>query len=262
VAAGTTGLAVAVRGTGSPPSVSLIGPAGEVVSAAGSTLQASPTVMVLPDDATATTYLFLTRPAPGTYIVRPAPGSAAVASVGFGRPLPAPVVRARVTGTGCGRRLSWTLAPLPGQTVVFSETGAQGTRELVTTASARGSVAFLPRPGGDRRRTITALVEQSGAPRASLTLASFTAQPSTPAAVRGLRVQYVRGVLSARWTAPCYATAYAVEAGSGRSDIVRTVRAPRFSARLPGGRRATLTVVPLGSTTKPGRAVTVHVRAR
>jgi hypothetical protein len=263
VAAGTTGLAVAVRGVGSPPSVSLIGPAGEVVSAAGSTLQASPTVMVLPDDATATTYIYLIKPAAGTYLVRPAPGSAAVASVGFGRPLPAPVVRARVTGTGCGRRLSWTLAPLPGQTVVFSETGAQGTRELVTTAAARGSVAFLPRPGGDRRRTITALVEQAGAPRASLTLASFTAGPSTPAAVRGLRAQYARGVLSARWTAPCYATAYAVEAVSGRSDIVRRVRPPRFSTRLRGGgRQATLTVVPLGPTTKPSRAVTVRVRAR
>src|SRR6185436_16880041 len=103
----------------------------------------------------------------------PLKGSSAITRVERATGLPEPVVHGTVTGTGATRRLSYDVVPLPGQRVVFYESGADAARVIATTTRAHGTVTFTPAPGDAGLRHLQATVEQDGLPRKTLDLGTF-----------------------------------------------------------------------------------------
>jgi hypothetical protein len=102
-----------------------------------------------------------------------------------------PRVSARVSGKGRKRVLRWRVRPIPGQRVTFAEEGADSANVIARTVKSRGKVRFTPSAGTGRARKITAIVEQGGAPRDTLTVARYTApawrRPAKPRRLRGRR---------------------------------------------------------------------------
>jgi hypothetical protein len=133
-----------------------------------------------------------------------------------------PSVTARVGGRGSKRTLSWRLRRVPGQRVIFTETGRDSAHVITKTAAARGSVRFTPADGNGRARKITALVQQSGAPRAALTVARYTAPPwRKPARPRRLRVRRSGSNLLVSWRRAAGAKRYMVfvKAADGEREV-------------------------------------------
>ena len=156
----------AVDGDFGPPGVRVRGPGGVSVSAS----RARPDVrhgnaLVLLSKG-GTTFVVIKHPAAGVYSITNQGPVARDVREAYG--LPAPFVRASVTGRGERQVLHWALRPIPGQTVQFSEQSSDVRHLITTTAAASGSVAFTPQAGPRGRRQIVAVVEQYKLPRATV----------------------------------------------------------------------------------------------
>lgn len=175
---------LAFHGDGAAPRVVLTGPDGQQITAPdnGRGIDQSD-LMLIQYPSRQTTYVAIYKPEPGQWSVATAPGSAAVTAIERAGPLPEPRVKANVTESNGHGALSWSLLPIPGQTVQFVERSAHGARVIATTNAATGSAAFDATPDTTAERKIVAIVEQNGLSRREIELSTFQTDPTTPVVV-------------------------------------------------------------------------------
>ncbi len=215
--AGLPSAVLAVHTATGTPRVKLTDPQGHTsIPQRGTSVPAGGAV-AFTDPDTSTQYVLIARPGKGRWTVAAADGAPAIASVRVANGLPDPAVRAKVQGRGARRTLRWTLTRIAGQTVRFIEEGKGIHRQIAQSSSATGSVAFTPAPGAGKR-TVTAIVEQRGLPRASHKVASFTATVTALKAPAALSVRRKGAGLAVRWNRVPGAARYRVHVtADGRS---------------------------------------------
>lgn len=196
---------IGVVGQGGAPRIALKGPGGAVVPAAvGDSIVRGDGYVVIPSTGENTTYVVLARPKAGRWTVEPAAGSAPVVSVKSAEALPEPSVTAKVHG----KRISYTVKQIPGQTVRLREVGPNVSAPLGTLRGSKGTLRFKPAFGRGGKRRIVADVLHNDAPRTSLTVAHYKAPAlkklSAPKRVR------VTPVGAVAWSAVRGATGYTV----------------------------------------------------
>jgi hypothetical protein len=254
VPAGLPLVGFAVSSPAGAPRVRVSGPGGVAV-VTSDRARRSATVVVVPDTANRTTYVFVKRPRPGTWRIASA---SPLTSVAVARGLPEPHVKVRVSGRGARRVLTYSVAPLPGQQVRFTERGAGVARELGRARGRRGRIVFKPTVTGNRRRTIQAEVVQNGLPRADLTVARFSA-PARRRLVRPkLTAKRTKSALTLSWKPVPGAASYLVEVKSGSTVLQRLVTGKRkvTVSGTPATGALTVTVRALGASVPPGPATT------
>ncbi|MGH9280779.1 MAG: hypothetical protein ACRD12_22145 [Acidimicrobiales bacterium] len=172
--------AFAVTGESAPPAFTLVGPNGERVDASQTGSDPRGYLVVMGPENN-TTYVVLGRPAAGNWTIEAHKGSSPITSVRRSDGLPKPKVDGSVRmvpSPAClscpaQAQLTWTVSPLPGQTVTFAEVSDQTSRIITTADPASGSVTFTPGPGEAGKRQVVAMVEQDGLPRTNLVVATF-----------------------------------------------------------------------------------------
>ena len=222
---------VAAEGAGAPPKVVLDGPGGErIQTPAGPDGISNGEVLLVQDDDADTTFVALFSPAAGRWNIGTAPGSPALARVRFARELPPVRVRARVSGRGTRRVLTWRARGLDGQRLELVERSARGAHLVTSTRRASGRARFTPDPLLGVRRTVEAVVFNGATPRSTSTVARFrVAPPRRPRRVRGIRLR--RGILT--WRAQRGVPRFEVAVQRpDRTTASFTVRRPRV--RIPG----------------------------
>ena len=223
---------------GAAPGVSVAGPHGERVTVDAASPVARTASLVAAMTPRGTTIVFARKPSRGSWRLTGSSG-APITRVRQARGLPAPQAHARVEGRGRSRVLAWNLRTIPGQRVRFAEVGRDVRHLLTTTTKAHGRVRFTPMDGPAGTRKIVALVEQAGAPRATLTAGSYRAPgPLRPARPGRVRLARHASTLRVSWSGRVgpYRTAVYLRVADGRR-LLRVVPAGRrsvtFSAISP-----------------------------
>jgi IPT/TIG domain/FG-GAP repeat len=212
------GALLKLTGVSASPLVTLHGPAGQTVSVPLDPRKpiGNDRFVVFQVPSMKATYIAIHRSA-GRWTITPAPGSSTISDLEVAGVLPAPQVKARVTGHGRRRTLTWTLRPAAGQQVLFAEVGPQTHRKLALVSARHGSVQFTPGDGKGGPRSIIALVENHGLPRAQFTVARYTAPPplraGRPGRLRGRRLP--GGRLRLSWAAAKNADGYVIRVRLG-----------------------------------------------
>ena len=153
-AAGLEQATVALTGTTGPPLVTVKGPGGVSVSSAADgaprwRARARSSSTPRPGGAHDLPHAREAEGRPPTRSPR-RPGSPAIKSARVAQGLPAVSLKAKVTGTGTQRTLSYTASALGGRTVELYERARGAFSRLGAVKGARGRSAFAPAPG--RRR--------------------------------------------------------------------------------------------------------------
>ena len=254
-------------GTTGPPRFVLTGPRGLRIAHTGAA--GEPTrggrfaVAEIPQ--TRRSFVRIEHPAAGRYTLSPAPGSS-VAAVAIARGLPKPSVRVGVRRARGGQRvLSYRIRPIDGQLVRFVEEGRGVHNILSATRKRRGRLTFEPAAGAGRNRTIYAIVEQNGLPRARSRVARFTA-PSNPrpGRVRKLRLRRRGNRLLVSWRPARHAARYAVgwALRDGRHQARITRRRRLVIARVPSIDAGRITVAGLRRDNVAGPTATKQLKAK
>lgn len=256
-----------LAGAGAAPGALLTGPGGlRVEYPAGATdrMQRSG-VQIVSLPHLGRTHIRLVRPRAGRYTVDDVPGAPTITSVEVARGLPQPSVRGRVRRTSGGRRLlTFRVRRIAGQRLRFFEQGGGVTKALGATARARGRLRFRPATGPGGRRTVVALVEQNGTPRARVTVARYRVSASRPGRVSGLRVRRRGQSLLITWRGARGAQRYAVawRLSDGRREA-RITRRHRLVLRdVPGIDAGTIRVAGLRRDNVAGRVAKATVKAK
>jgi hypothetical protein len=223
-------------GTVPGPGVTLMGPKGEAVSVTPDLpfVQNDKFRAELRDDGTA--FVLVNKPAAGAWTLSD-DGRVPVTLVRIARGLPNPSASVRVTGRGRSRVLTWSLRKIQGQKVTFAEIGKDVRSVIVdSTTRSHGSVRFRPADGPAGKRSIVALVEQDGNPRATLTAGSYRApgmlKPGKP---RALKVKRSGSRLVVTWRPNPSGFRHAVYLQlTDRRRIVKVLAAKRRSLTLKG----------------------------
>ena len=158
--------------------------------------------------------------------------------------MPKPRVRARVSGRGARRTLSYTIENARPRDVAITEEGPDGVSVIARAKRAKGKLTFRPANLGPGRRKLVAQVKVGefdhvypagsySAPRDVL--------PSRPARVR-LRRRGGKLVVSWGKSTPARSYAVTVDVGDGR-ELTFSTRRRTLTVRNAGrGRRARATV--------------------
>jgi hypothetical protein len=256
------GAVIALRGSDGPPQVVLHGPHGARVPTPESAGQVVKTrrSFAFQNVVTKTTYVVVAGG--GRWSAQPVGGDA-VTDVRTARMLPRPSVKAGVRGRGRTRTLSWKVRPRPGQRVVFVERGRRVARVIGVARGARGKMRFTSADGPRGRRTVDAIVEQDGRPRARIAAAAYGA-PGPVRAGRPRAVSVLRGRSDVRvtWARAIRARRYGVrvELSDGRKLFYLRDARDRYLT-LPGvarGRDVRVRVVGLRADNRPGPAATAR----
>ena len=182
-----------------------------------------------------TTFVLVRRPAAGTWTVT-GDGSVPISRIREARGLPAPRIRATVTGHGRRRMLGWRMNRIKGETVTFAEVGKDVRKVIVTNVAANGSRPFRPADGPAGRRRIVALVAQDGLPRRTIVVGSYrapgTLRPGKPRRLRVVR-RGTRLVVSFRPHPAGFRHAVYVRLTDGRR-LLRVVAPKRRSVTITG----------------------------
>jgi hypothetical protein len=265
---GLPGTVFGVFSSSAAPQVEITSPSGEqfTTPATPNAIVRGPRVLILRNDVAHVTYVAVAAPAAGIWRVIPLPGSEPVTEVREADGLTEPVVRARVAGQRHQRRLDWTLRPLPGQRVRFYEqSGALG-RTIAVTARARGSARFTPTDGPGGPRKIMALVEQDGLPRATISVASYTAPPPfLPERPRRVQARRVGNSLHIAWTGGQRTKTYLVKVllsdGRGLIYFRRANKHSLIVARVSRHTSGTVAITAISASGRRTRAVRVRISA-
>lgn len=210
VAKGTRSEVLAFEGQDGPPNVILAGPGGQRMETPADGYDMTEPFFISQEAKDKKTYVMISRPNAGRWTVSVAPGSTPVVRMERAQGLPDPKIKARVSGSGLKRRLTWSATPIQGQRITFSEQGAKSGETIGSTTRARGSMAFTPTDGPKGKRTIVAEVLQDGNPRATLNVASYTAPRVGPGRPGRLRLRRKGTSLLASWGRAAGASGYAV----------------------------------------------------
>jgi hypothetical protein len=174
-------------------------------------------------------FVRLAAPRAGRYTLTGAAGPP-ISAASVARGLPMPSVRGSVRrGRDGARVLSYRLRPIDGQRVTFVEEG-RGVRNILASARRpRGRVRFTPASGPRGRRTVFAIVEQGGMPRARLRIARYSAPGYTrPGRPRRLRLHRRGGRLVVTWRrgrdAARHVVSWALRDGRRQARVTRRRR--------------------------------------
>ena len=243
----------------------LEGPRGQRASASedGSPVTSGGFV-ILQDPESSSTHVAIRRPA-GSWRVSVAEGSPAIAGVDSADVLERPSVKARIGGRGTRRTLSWSADGARGQRITLTEVGRDSSRVIAKSSARRGRVRFTPAPGASRARRIVALVEQSGIPRASVTVARYRAPAwKRPARPKRLRVRRSGSALVATWARTPGAARYLVYATAADGERETFILPARKRRLRIGGvardDRAVVRVSGLRADNVAGKAATARVK--
>lgn len=185
-----------------PPEVTVTGPDGtEIVVPAGTeAYEKTDDHIILQVPPEHATYVIVRDPAPGRWTVQTADGSPDLVAVGQASALPKPRIKATVGGRGHARTLDYELNRVDGQTVQFFERAGRTSQRLAAVSDAQGRIRFQPAPGPGGKRSIVAVVQQDGAPREQMKVASYRAPgPLKPAATKRVTVKRTAARAVATW---------------------------------------------------------------
>jgi hypothetical protein len=260
---------IGVDGASAPPAVTVTGPGGASVSAPAVGHILASDYLVAHDPAGKTTFVVIRAPRAGLWTVTPAAGSSAISRIRSAVSLPDPAVAARVTGTGRKRTLHYRIRRIPGQAVRFVESGRRAFGAIGRARGARGTLHFAPADGPAGIRSVIALVDENGIPRARIIVAHYRApRPMKPATPTGLTLTRRGTSLLVSWHRVAGATRYTVYARiSDGPRILRLLTATRLRiTAVAKTRRATVVVTAFhnahhgGSATKTARPVATRRR--
>lgn len=198
-----------------PPQVTVTGPDGtEIVVPAGTeNYERTDDHVVLQVPPEHATYVIVRDPAPGTWQVRTADGSPALVAVDQASALPKPDIEATVGGRGHARTLDYSMTPVDGQTVQLFERAGRTSQRLATVSDAHGRIRFQPAPGPAGTRSIVAVVQRDGAPRAEVKVAEYRAPgPLKPGAPDRVTVRRTASRAVVTWSAAPRARSWRVVA--------------------------------------------------
>jgi hypothetical protein len=241
---------LSIEGAGDAPHVTLRSPRGKTYDFTGATepvtTDDSMGTIIDPEDRTV---VMLNKPEAGRWTAEAAPGSTAVVRIRQAGVLPAPRVKARVTGHGTTRTLRYKVRRIPGQTVSLEEE-ANGAMQQVTMVKGggRGKVRFQVTEAQTPRRKIVAQIIQDGLGRDSLTVARFSA-PNPKVRAPKVRLKRRGKDVLVRWSKVALAHRYTV--------VARTSDGGRTGFDLAAGRRR---LVVRGVGTDHGLRVDVAAR--
>jgi hypothetical protein len=258
---------VAVTGLAGPPAVLLSGPNGvQITTPPAGQNATAPADDVLAVPSQKRTYIKLINPPAGAWTVTAQAGSTPITAVATAEPLASPSVRAHVHRLRADRfGLSYSIRPIPGQTVSFIERAGASARLIASAHGPHGQVRFRSAPGPGGRRTIVALVQQAGLPRARISVATFTAPaPATPSRPARLRLRRAHSALLIAWGRSQGAARYvlAVRLHDGR-ELQLVVSGRRLAiAAVPGIDSGEVRVAGLGVDGRPGAIASAQLRAR
>lgn len=263
---GLRAFSLAVVGRGRAPDVELRGPRGEVYSlpASGPMTVAAATGFRSPVDGTA--YFAVGKPSAGTWRIVPRTGSSEITEVRTADGLPEPSVRLTRLAARRGQfAYRYAIRRVAGQKVTFVERARGGERRLATTSAAGGVLRFSPSDASGTKRSIVALIEQDGQPRANLTLARFAAAPPRPGRPPRLRARRRGSSLVVAWSPAAKAQSYEarIRLSDGRSLLfTRAARARSFTVRgVARSTRATVRVAGVRGRSRTGPATLLRVPA-
>ena len=247
--AGSAGANFQVTGDGGVPAVDLIDPSGAVVK---------PDVYY-PDATSNSLYLGVVTPAPGRWTVRAQPGSPLIAALAVARDMAAPkVARARVTGRGAKRTLSYTATLGAGQSVTFVEQGRAGSRVIGTASAGSHRLGFVPGAGPGGRRQIIAQLTQDDLVQQEIPVASYVAPPPPALGRTGaLRIRRAGASVVVTWKPGANAAAQRLQVTVPAGPSVTRVlgaRAHRLVVAGVEGRRVTASVTPIARSGRAGAA--------
>lgn len=244
---------IVVGGTGGVPRITVTAPDGEKVSsiASGGLVKSKHMALYATPAGNATTVL-IGAPAAGTYTIAAQSGSPAIAKVANAHGLPEPSVSGAVGGSGYKRTLSYTVAPIDGQTVRFVERADGAGAELGAAKGAKGTLRFRPANGPKGERQIVALVEQNGVPRTEVVVGTYVAPgPQKPGRPGSVKVQRAGAKVKVRWGKAARAASYIVRIKL-RDGTNRLVTTAKRSATLPGVSPRTVGTVSVQGVSKEG----------
>ncbi|HEY2767329.1 MAG TPA: carboxypeptidase-like regulatory domain-containing protein [Solirubrobacteraceae bacterium] len=226
-----SGTTIAIRGKGAPPLVAMHGPGLSLRTPPGGRDLLASSLFLVKDARTDTTYVTLYEPHGGTFSVSPLPGSPPIVSVRAALPAPKAKVRAKVSGSQCGRTLTYTASIPPGESVaLYAQNGED--RSFLGDARRHGKVSFAPDSHSTGAGQIVALEMSHSLPRSEKTIASF--KPTAlagPEQVTGLR----RRGRELSWSASCDAATYTVVIHRGKQTEHLSTKAPHIALpKLPG----------------------------
>lgn len=218
---------LSIEGAGAAPRVKLRTPAGQVLDFSDATGPKGKTVspgvgqVVEQEDRTV---VLLGQAQAGTWTAEAVPGSAPIVQVRRADILPKPAIRARVTGRGSERTLSYDVKPLDGQVVRLVE-AARGGRKLLRLVKrgGKGKVRFTVSEARGKRRRIVAEVQQDELPRDNLTVARYKASNPRVGKARSVRVRRKGKRAIVTWSRARFARNYEVTilTGTGKRTLLR-----------------------------------------
>jgi hypothetical protein len=228
-----------LTGATAPPHVTLVSPSGQRIDVPADRPSESKTLGIVHVPSKKLTLVVVHKPAGGSWQVEPAADSSPLAAAGVAEGLPAPSVHAKVSGKGRTRVLEYRLKAVSGQRVRFEERrNGQAGASLGYAKGTKGRIRFAPASGPKGKRSIVALVESYGTPRAQLTVASYTAPPpARPAKPKGLKVVRKGTRLTVSWKRVV---------GASRYRVVVKLTDGRSLLFLPSGKRTSATVPNVG----------------
>jgi hypothetical protein len=254
---------VRLDGAGAAPGFSLTGPGGLKIAyatAAGGPISTKGYAVV---PVGTQTFIRLERPAAGSYTVSGVNGPI-VTALAVAHGLPDPKVKGRVGGRGGKRVLTFKVKPIAGQKVTFAEQGKGVKNVLGVTAQRRGVLRFRPALGQSRRRTVIAIVSQDGVPRQEIEVAKFTAPPSLPGRLQGVKLTRSGKKLVVSWKrapgASRVAVSWALADGRRQAEIVRKGRRLSIPG-VPGIDSGKVEVAGLRRDNVAGKSVTLRLKA-
>lgn len=253
LAPGTGTAAIGLQGTGDAPQVVLNGPGGAHVDASNAPdgLSVQGDALVLRQASSGQTLIEMPKAAAGSWTLTPAAGSAPITTVQTAKALPAPSIRAHVTGRGARRTLHYSVTSQPGLAISFLEGVDGGARPLGTARKANGTIAFTPGPGSAKQRTIIAQLVRDGVPGPRQVIARYK-----PARVRPGRPSHVR----VRKTRTGWSITFA-PAANATSHLVTIHFADGKQVLLPAGARSRgITVARSIDPTSPSAVEVVGLR--
>lgn len=236
-----------VAGDNGVPAVDLIDPSGQVVT---------PDVDY-PDPTTGARYLGVATPAAGRWTVRAQAGSPAILDLSVARGQAAPkVTRARVTGKGARRTLTYAATLGAGQAIAFVERGRTGSRVIGTAAAGSHRLGFVPGPGPGGRRQIVAQLMQNDLVRDEVAVATYVAPNPPPLGrTRNLRVRHKGNAVAITWRPGAHAAAQRLNVAVPAGPVVTRVLSGRASRAVVSGvdgRRVKVAVTPIARSGRAG----------